>query len=112
MGLTTILAGCDLSGPGDQALERAIGIALRHQAKLVLVHAQASEPKGSEGGEVHSALFAQLGEVSAAIRAEEALRLADKLAELQRLGLRAAVISRLGRPTRCSPPPPTRSTPT
>jgi nucleotide-binding universal stress UspA family protein len=95
MGLTTIIAGCDLSGPGDEALDRAIGIALRHRAKIVLVHAQASEAVRSE---VDSALLAQLGEMSAAIRAEEARRLADKLAELGRLGLPAAVISRLGPP--------------
>lgn len=95
MALTTIIAGCDLSQHSDQALERAIGVALVHRAKIVLVHAQASEAPLSE---VDNAALAQLGEVSAAIRAEEAVRLADKLAEVQGLGLRASVISRIGPP--------------
>ncbi|HEX3763251.1 MAG TPA: universal stress protein [Kofleriaceae bacterium] len=95
MALTTIIAGCDLSQHSDQALERAIGIALLHRAKIVLVHAQASEAPVAE---VDSAALAQLGAVSAAIRAEEAVRLTDKLAEVQGLGLRAAVISRIGPP--------------
>jgi nucleotide-binding universal stress UspA family protein len=95
MALTTIIAGCDLSRHSDQALERAIGIAQLHRAKIVLVHAQASEAPDAE---VDSAALAQLGEVSAAIRAEEAVRLTDKLAEVQALGLRAAVISRIGPP--------------
>jgi len=95
MGLTTIIAGCDLSVASDQALERAIGLAELHRAKLVLVHAQASEPPI---GEVDNAMLEQLGEVSAAIRAESAGMLAGKLAEIQALGVRASVISRLGPP--------------
>ncbi|HEX7840858.1 MAG TPA: universal stress protein [Kofleriaceae bacterium] len=95
MALTTIIVGCDLSAPSDQALERAIGIALVHRAKLVLVHAQASETPSAE---VDNVLLAQLGEVSAAVRAAEAVRLAAKLAEIHALGLGAAVISRIGPP--------------
>jgi len=93
MALTTIIAGCDLSVPSDHALERAIAIAERHRAKIVLVHAQADE---ATGGATDNALIAQLGEVSAAVRAEEAVRLANKLAEIQARGLVAAVISRIG----------------
>jgi len=95
MALTTIIAGCDLSAPSDHAVERAIGIAELHRAKLVLVHAQ---PADAPIAEVDNTILAQLGEVSAAIRAEEALRLADKLAEIQALGLGASVISRIGPP--------------
>jgi nucleotide-binding universal stress UspA family protein len=95
MALTTILAGSDLSHPSDQALERAIGIALLHRARIVLVHAQANDAPVSE---VDNALLAQLGEVSAAVRAKEAVLLADKLAEIQALGLRASVVSRVGPP--------------
>lgn len=95
MALTTIIAGCDLSQHSDEALERAIGLALLHRAKIVLVHAQASETPVAE---VDNALLSQLGEVSAAIRAEEAARLAGKLAEIQALDLRAAVITRVGPP--------------
>ena len=95
MGLTTIIAGCDLSAASDQALERAIGLAALHHAQLVLVHAQATEPAMAE---VDHAMLQQIGEVSAAIRAEEAGRLAGKLVEIQALGVRAKVISRLGPP--------------
>jgi nucleotide-binding universal stress UspA family protein len=95
MAFTTIIAGCDLSVSSDLAIERAIGVAALHGAKIVLVHAQASDPPVAE---VDNALLAQLGEVSAAIRAEEAVRLADKLQEIQALGLGASVISRIGPP--------------
>jgi nucleotide-binding universal stress UspA family protein len=95
MALTTILAGCDLSAPGDHAVERAIALAELHGAKVVLVHAQADE---AEARPSDSALIAQLGEVSAAVRAAEAVRLADKLAEIQGRGLAASVISRIGPP--------------
>jgi nucleotide-binding universal stress UspA family protein len=95
MALTTVIAGCDLSVPSDNALERAIGIAELHRAKIVLVHAQATEPQVVE---VDNAMVEQLGEVSAAVRAEEAIRLGSKLAEIQALGLRASVISRIGAP--------------
>jgi nucleotide-binding universal stress UspA family protein len=95
MALTTIIAGSDLSEASDAALERAIGIAAMHRARLVLVHAQTTEAPVSE---VDNAIVEQIGEVSAAIRAEAAVRLADRLAEIQALGIRAAVISRLGAP--------------
>src|ERR1041385_1791340 len=95
MALTTIIVGCDLSLHSDQALERAIGIAKLHGAKIVLVHAQASDAPTAE---VNNDLLAQLGEVSAAVRAEEAMRLGEKLAEIQGRGLRARLISRVGPP--------------
>jgi nucleotide-binding universal stress UspA family protein len=95
MALTTIIVGCDLLAPSDHAIERAIAIAQLHQAKVVLVHAQASDAPIAE---VDNKILAQLGEASAAVRAEEAVRLADKLAEIQALGLRASVISRVGPP--------------
>lgn len=95
MALRTVIAGCDLSTSSDNALERAIAIAERHGAKIVLVNAQADEAAAPA---TDHALLAQLGEVSAAVRAEEALRLADKLAEIQARGLTAAVISRIGPP--------------
>ena len=97
MPLTTILAGCDLSAHSDQALERAIAIAERHRAKIVLVHARSDEASGADGAPT-SALLEQLGEVSAAMHAAEAIRLAAKLAEVQARGLVASVISRVGAP--------------
>jgi nucleotide-binding universal stress UspA family protein len=95
MGLTTIIAGCDLSVASDNALERAIGIAQLARAKLVLVHAQATEPAGAE---VDNAVLEQIGKVSAAIHAASAVRLADKLLEIRGLGLAAEVVSRVGAP--------------
>lgn len=95
MALTTIIAGCDLSVSSDQAIERAIALAELHRAKIVLVNAQAEEVPPTEA---NSVVLEQLGEVSAAIRAKEAVQLADKLSEIQTMGLRAAVISRLGPP--------------
>jgi nucleotide-binding universal stress UspA family protein len=95
MALTTIIAGCDLSVPGDRAIERAIGVAAQHRARIVLVHAQAADPPGTE---VDNQILEQIGEVSAAIRAEEAMRLADKIVEIEALGLGASVISRIGPP--------------
>jgi nucleotide-binding universal stress UspA family protein len=95
MAFTTIIVGCDLSVSSDLAIERAIGVAALHGAKIVLVHAQASDPPVAE---VDNAILAQLGEVSAAIRAEEAVRLADKLKDIQAFGLGASVISRIGSP--------------
>jgi nucleotide-binding universal stress UspA family protein len=95
MALSTIIAGCDLSVASDQALERAIGLAVLQRAKIVLVNAQAEEVHPTQ---TDTTVLEQLGEVSAAIRAKEAVQLADKLAEIQALGLRAAVISRIGAP--------------
>jgi nucleotide-binding universal stress UspA family protein len=95
MALATILAGCDLSIPSDQAIDRAICLAALHRARLVLVHAHSSDSFGSG---TDNAIAAQLGELSAAIRAEETGRLAHKLAEIEARGLEAAVISRPGPP--------------
>jgi nucleotide-binding universal stress UspA family protein len=95
MALTTIVAGSDLSEASDLAVERAIGIALLHRAKLVLVHAQSTEQPGAE---IDNAVAEQIGKVSAMINAEAAVRLADKLVEIRRLGLTAEVISRFGAP--------------
>ena len=97
MALSTILVGCDLSGSSDLALERAIAIALHHRAKIVLVHAQASEAVAPIQHDDEPALI-QLGEVAAAIRDEEARMLADKLAAVRALGLTAEVKSELGPP--------------
>jgi nucleotide-binding universal stress UspA family protein len=95
MAVTTIVAGCDLSAPGDAALERAAAIAAARGASLVVVHALADDSPP-----VHSdnALAAKLGEVSAAVRAAEAVRLADKLAALQARGVAAELASPVGPP--------------
>lgn len=98
MALTTILVGVDLSASADQALERAIGLAELHGARLVLVHAQPNDVAASEVGDVDNAMLEQLGEVSAAVRVEEARQLADRLAAIQARGLRVDLISRIGPP--------------
>ncbi len=95
MAITTILAGCDLSSPSDQALDRAIAIAEIHRAKIILVHAQADDAPLAE---VDNAMLQQIGAVSAAVRVVEARGLADRLAVIQARGLQAEVISRIGPP--------------
>lgn len=95
MAITNILVGCDLSEGSDQALERAIAIAEMHRATIWLVHAQSDDAPISE---VDNEMLKQLGEVSAAVRVEEALQLAERLAQIQAKGLRAEVISRIGPP--------------
>lgn len=95
MALTTILAGCDLSEGSDVALDRAIAIAELNQARVVLVHALADDAPIAD---VDNEMLSRLGEVSAAVRAAEAVQLADRLAMIQARGLRAEVISRVGAP--------------
>jgi nucleotide-binding universal stress UspA family protein len=95
MAITTILVGVDFSGGSDQALERAIAIALQNHATVVLVHAQADDAPIAE---VDNAMLQQLGEVSAAVRIEEARLLADRLDEIRGAGLDAEVVSRIGPP--------------
>ncbi|HET9626093.1 MAG TPA: universal stress protein [Kofleriaceae bacterium] len=97
MALTTVLVGYDLSASAELALARAIAIAGQHGAKVVLVHAQASDAAGAPHADDAPAL-AQLGEVAAAIRDEEARRLADKLAELRALGVAVELVSEVGPP--------------
>ncbi len=94
MTLTTIIAGCDLSEPADHALERACALALQHAAKLVVVHAQANDEMQPDAGD--SAMLQMLGEVSGAVKTEEAIRLADKLAAIEARGVPTELISRVG----------------
>ena len=75
--IKNILVGCDLSEGSDDALERAIDIAVQHGARIVLVHAQ---PDDAPMDQVDNEMLKQLGEVSAAVRVEEARQLADTLA--------------------------------
>jgi nucleotide-binding universal stress UspA family protein len=95
MSITTILAGCDLSGPSDQALDRAIAIAELHRAKVVLVHAQSDDAPIAE---VTNEMLQQIGEVSAAVRIVEARQLAERLDLIQARGLQAEIVSRVGPP--------------
>jgi len=93
MPLTTIVAGCDLSVPGDLAVDRACEVALAHGAHLILVHAQDDAGEGNTGD---PALLAKIGEVTAAVRVEAARHLADRLALIQARGITAEVASRPG----------------
>ena len=87
MKLTTILVGCDLSPGSDLALERALGIAERHGAKIVLVHAQA-QVEDAPPVAIDTETLKQLGEVSAAVRAHDARELAERMtrSEERRVG--------------------------
>ena len=93
--IQTIVAGVDLSVPSEQALERAAAIALLNGATLILVHAQADD---AQVHDVDNEVVKQLGEVSAAVRAEEARRLAAKLDEMQARGIKTHVVGRAGPP--------------
>ena len=95
MPIKTILVGCDLSEGSDQALDRALPIAERHGARLVLVHAQADDAPIAE---VDNEMLERIGEVSAAIRVAEARELANRIELVMARGLAADVISRIGPP--------------
>lgn len=95
MKLASVLVGCDLSPASDQALDRAVGIAALHGAKILLVHAQADDTPPTE---IDREVQQQLGEVSAAVRAHEARGLADRMAKIEARGLAVDLISRLGPP--------------
>jgi len=95
VGLDTIVAGIDLSVPSEQALERAAALAQHHGATLVMVHAQADDAPIEH---VDNDVLEQLGEVSAAVRVEEAKRLAEKVQHLTKLGVSVELVSRTGAP--------------
>lgn len=96
MSLFNILVGLDLSEGSDLALDRAIALAEQFDAKLILVHAQADDAPLEE---VDNEMLKQLGEVSAAVRVEEARQLADRLDKINARGLTAEVVSRVGPPS-------------
>lgn len=95
MAITTILAGTDLSPSSDGALERAIALAVHHKAKLVLVHAQADDAPIQH---VDNEMLQKIGEVSAAVHAEEARQLADRLAAIEALGVTTQLVTKIGPP--------------
>ncbi len=95
MGLTTIVAGVDLSVPSEQALDRAAALAQLNNALLVMVNAQADDAPIEH---VDNEVLKQLGEVSAAVRAEEAKRLAEKVQALTARGIRVELVHRAGPP--------------
>jgi nucleotide-binding universal stress UspA family protein len=97
MALTTILIGCDLSASSEQAVEAAVNLA-KHQAapaKLVLVHAQGSDAPIPDA---NNELVAQLGEVTAAIRTADALRISALVTSIEARGVVVDVVSRIGPP--------------
>lgn len=95
MTLATIVVKIDLSVPSDQALDRATALAAMHDAKLVIVHALADDaPISDLSGE----MLKQLGEVSAAVRVEEARQLSDRIAKIQARGVEVDIVSRAGAP--------------
>lgn len=93
--LTTIVVGVDLSAPSEQALERAAGLALHGGATLVMVHAQADDAPIEN---VDNEVLKQIGEVSAAVRAEEVKRLAEKQQQLAARGIHVELVHRTGPP--------------
>ncbi len=95
MGLTTIIAGVDLSVPSEQALDRAAALAQHNGALLVMVNAQADDAPIEN---VDNEVLKQLGEVSEAVRAEEAKRLAVREQQLAARGIRVELVYRGGPP--------------
>lgn len=95
MGLTTIIAGIDLSVPSEHALDRAAALAQQNDATLVMVNAQADDAPIEN---IDSAMLEQLGQVSAAVRAEEAKRLTERHAQLAARGVRVELVFRAGPP--------------
>jgi len=95
VGLTTIIVGVDLSVPSEQAVERAAAIAKLNGAKLVMVNAHADDAPIEN---VDNEVLKQLGEVSAAVRAEEAKRLDAQLATLTKRGVDVELENRSGPP--------------
>ncbi|HSN29175.1 MAG TPA: universal stress protein [Kofleriaceae bacterium] len=95
MTLTSIVVGVDLSVPSEQAVDRAAALAQLHGAKLVLVHGQADDAAIAH---TDNAMVEQLGEVTAAVRAEEARRLGERVAQLASKGLDVELASRVGAP--------------
>jgi nucleotide-binding universal stress UspA family protein len=95
VALTTIVAGVDLSMPSEQALDRAAALAQQSGATLVMVNAQADDAPIEN---VDNAVLEQLGEVSAAVRAEEARRLAERVQQLTARGIVVELVCRAGPP--------------
>ena len=93
--ITTIVAGVDLSAPSEQAVARAASLALLHKAKLVLVNALADDAPIEN---VTNDMLKQLGEVTAAMHAEVAKRLAERLTALRASGVDAELASVKGPP--------------
>ena len=95
MSVSTIVAGYDLSAPSDAALARAVGLATAYNAKLVVVHAQADDTPIDR---TNNELVDKLGEVSAVIRAQEAVKIADRIAGIHKQGIGCELVSRAGPP--------------
>jgi len=93
--INTIVAGVDLSIASDQALDRAAALAQLNNAALVMVNAQ---PDDAPVHGVDNAVLEQLGEVSQAVRAEEAKRLATHVQQLQARGVVVELINEVGSP--------------
>lgn len=93
--ISTIIAGVDLSVPSEQALDRAAAIAQLNGAQLVMVNAQADDAPIPN---VDNEVLKQLGEVSAAMRVEEARRLVEKRDELTARGISVELVHKAGPP--------------
>ncbi len=95
MTLSVIVAGVDLSAPSDCATQRAASLALTHHAKLVLVHATSDDAPIEHAD---PSVLEQLGEVTAAMRAEVARRLADHVIAIRERGVDVDLVSPEGAP--------------
>lgn len=93
--ISTIVAGVDLSVPSEQALDRAAAVAQLNSALLVMVNAQADDAPIPN---VDNEVLKQLGEVSEAMRVEEARRLVEKRDALIARGINVELVHKGGPP--------------
>lgn len=95
MAFSTIVAGYDLSPPGEAALTRAVTVAEQHGARLVVVNAQADD---HGPGHHPKELVEQLGAVKVAVAEAEAMRLDERCAAIVSRGVTCEIVRRAGPP--------------
>lgn len=91
-----ILAAIDFSATADAALQRAVALAKHQDVELVVVYCEAfvdRAPIGDDGAAV-----AELGELAAALRADERRQLDKREATIKAAGVKGRVVHREGAP--------------
>ena len=95
MPIRTIICAVDLSPQSDQALERAGALAKLRDAKLLIVNAQADDAPIAN---VANDMLEQIGQVSAAMHAEVARQLGQRLETARARGVDAELLTLVGPP--------------
>jgi len=95
MPIRTIICAVDLSLQSDQALDRAGALAKLRGAKLLIVNAQADDAPIAN---VANDMLEQIGQVSAAMHAEVARQLGQRLEAMRARGVDAELVALVGPP--------------